>query len=189
MRVMRPVRPSDPQAFARFERDNRDAHEHFNEPYPDAYYSDDGLRDAFAELLALNQRGLMLTRVLTEDAGTCPGHWLGKGALFLWEDRAAGPAMLAYQTDHRHQGQGIATSLMAELITAAQALQLPCVDAVVTGDHHVSLHMLARSGFRCVAAVEPAVLRRGTVSCLRFRLTLGGTLAARHARAHVLFTP
>jgi RimJ/RimL family protein N-acetyltransferase len=189
MMAMRPVRPSDQQAFARFERDNRGAHEHFNEPYPEAYYSDDGLRDSFADMLALNQHGLMLTTVLAQDGGPHKGHWFGKGALFLWEDRTTEPAMLAYQTDHRHQGQGIATALMAELIAAAQALQLPCVDAVVTDDHHVSRHLLARSGFRCVAAMEPAVLRRGTVSCLRLRLTLDGTLAARHARAHVPLAP
>lgn len=168
--VLRALQPLDRVAFARFERDNREAHERFNEPNPDAYYSDRGLHEAFDELLSLDRRGLALTRVVREADGDPHALWLGRGTLFLCGEGADAPAMLAYQTDHRHVGKGVASALMAELIAIARALKTPCVYAVVTRDNAVSRHLLVRGGFACLGDTEPAPLRRGTASCLLFRL-------------------
>lgn len=165
--VLRALLPRDRAAFARFERDNREAHERFNEPNPEAYYSDRGLREAFDELLSLDRRGLAFTRVVGEHGG---GAWLGRGTLFLCGEGTDASAMLAYQSDRRHLGRGVASALMAELIAIARALKIPCVLAVVTQDNTVSRHMLVRGGFVCLGDAEPARLRRGTASCLLFRL-------------------
>ena len=167
--VLRAIGPRDRAAFARFERDNREAHERFNEPNPDAYYSDRGLRQAFDELLSLDRRGLAVTRVVGEEG--CD-RWLGRGALLRCCEGADASALLAYQTDQRHLGRGVASALMTELIAVARALKTPCVLAVVTEDNAVSRHMLARNGFECLGDTEPASLRRGTASCLLFRLGL-----------------
>jgi ribosomal-protein-alanine N-acetyltransferase len=167
--VLRGIRPRDRAAFARFERDNREAHERFNEPNPDAYYSHRGLHEAFDELLSLDQRGLAVTRVVGEEGGD---RWLGRGALFLCGEGTDASALLAYQTDQRHLGRGVASALMTELIEIARALKTPCVFAVVTQDNTVSRHMLVRNGFECLGDTEPAPLHRGTASCLLFRLGL-----------------
>jgi RimJ/RimL family protein N-acetyltransferase len=164
--VLRAIWPRDRAAFARFERDNREAHERFNEPYPDAYYSHRGLHEAFDELLSLDRRGLAFTRVVGADGSD---HWLGRGTLFLCGEGVDAPTLLAYQTDQRHLGRGVASALMTELITIAQALKTPCVYAVVTRDNTVSRHILVRSGFECLGDTEPAPLRHGTASCLLFR--------------------
>jgi GNAT superfamily N-acetyltransferase len=168
--LLHALQPLDRAAFARFERDNREAHERFNEPNPDAYYSDHGLHEAFDELLSLDRRGLALSRVVREANGDPHAPWLGRGMLFLCGEGADAPAMMAYQTDHRHVGKGVASALMVELITIAQALRTPCVYAAVTRDNAVSRHMLVRSGFDCLGDTEPAPLRHGMASCLLFRL-------------------
>jgi ribosomal-protein-alanine N-acetyltransferase len=167
--VLRAVQPRDRVAFARFERDNREAHERFNEPNPDAYYSHRGLQEAFDELLSLDRRGLAVTRVVGEEGGD---RWLGRGALILCGEGADASALLAYQTDRQHLGRGLASALMAELIDIARALKTPCVLAVVTKNNAVSRHMLVRRGFKCLGDTEPAALRRGMASCLLFRLGL-----------------
>lgn len=167
--VLRAIGPRDRAAFARFERDNREAHERFNEPNPDAYYSHRGLQEAFDELLALDRRGLAITRVVGEEGGD---RWLGRGALIRCGEGADASALLAYQTDRQHLGRGVASAMMAELIDIARALKTPCVLAVVTQDNVVSRHMLVRSGFECLGDTEPAPLRRGMASCLLFRLGL-----------------
>ncbi len=164
----RAVLPQECQAFARFERDNRGTYERFNEPNPDGYYTDRGLREAFDELLALERRDRVLSRAVPD--GAHGRRWLGRGLLFMGDDALTARPLLAYQTDRRHLGRGVASALLADLIATARARGVRCVDAVVTEDNAVSRHMLVRSGFECIGFAEPAALRHGTVSCLLFRL-------------------
>jgi RimJ/RimL family protein N-acetyltransferase len=169
MPILRTIDSGDAGAFAQFERDNREAYEHFHEPQAEGYYSNTGLREAFYDMLALQQVGLVHTFLLVERGDAGQDHWLGKGALILGNPSECAASLVAYQIDHRHWGKGLATRLLQELVTVADALGRPCMEAVVTSTHIASMRLLLRHRFNCVGKAAPAVLRSGVVSCLWFR--------------------
>lgn len=93
-------------------------------------------------------------------------HWLGVGRLKV---HATGPrpfAVLIYQTDHRALRQGVGTALLADLMRQAAVLGMARLDAQITSDNLVSLHLLRRAGFSAAGWAAPATLLRGRVDCL-----------------------
>lgn len=159
----RPVAAQDRSAFEQFERSNRHAFEQFNEPHLPSHYNDSGLARAFERCLDQHHRCRELTRVVVAKDTS---HWLGMGRLRL---HATGPrpfAVLVYQTDHRALRQGVGTALVGDLIRQATALGMSRLDAQITCDNLVSLHLLRRAGFSAAGWAAPATLLRGRIDCL-----------------------
>lgn len=171
----RAVAADDRASFAQFERSNRHAFEQFNEPHLPSYYNDRELARAFERCLDQHHHGRALTRVVVAKD---TAHWLGVGRLKV---HATGPrpfAVLIYQTDHRALRQGVGTALLADLMRQAAVLGMARLDAQITSDNLVSLHLLRRAGFSAAGWAAPATLLRGRVDCLllsRAVRTLAGT--------------
>ena len=55
--LTRALQPTEHSAFAAFEMNNREAYEQFNEPHPDGYYSEAGLRQVQGARIALQENG------------------------------------------------------------------------------------------------------------------------------------
>ena len=179
---IRRLLPEDRAAFVEFERNNREAFEHFNEPNSAAYYGEPGLEQAFDKLLARQHPERFLTRVLTL-AGCSP--WVGKGSLTVHGGGSGDVARLVYQTDRLHWRQGGARVLLDALIHEANALGLPRVDALIASDNTVSLHLLRRAGFKAAGWSAPAALLRGPTDCLQLSRPLGIVDRVALARAHM----
>ena len=159
----RAVTSDDGAAFAHFEHSNREAFEQFNEPHPPDHYSGAGLSRAFDTCLELHRLGHQITRVVTSGKDA---HWLGVGRLTVHRTAPQPFAVLVYQTDIRCWRQGLGGALVADLVQEAIAMGIGHLQAQITCDNLVSLHLLRRAGFRAVGWAQPASLRRGAVECL-----------------------
>lgn len=159
----RAVAPDDSAAFADFERCNRPDFERFNEPRTPSRYRSAGLLHAFNRCLEQHRAGRQFTRVVAADGDT---HWLGMGSLTVHATAPQPFGVLVYQTYRRQWRQGVGSALVADLIREAGVQGMDRLQAQITCDNLVSLHLLRQAGFHAVGWARPATLRRGTVECL-----------------------
>jgi RimJ/RimL family protein N-acetyltransferase len=183
--LIRALQPTEHSAFAAFEMNNREAYEQFNEPHPDGYYSEAGLRQAFNRLVARQSCDRYETRITTcVDQKT----WVAKGSLTVHSTNQDRFGRLVYQTDQGYWKQGVGRSLLADLLEQARRMRLPRVDALIAVDNVVSLHLLRQSGFKAVGWVSAAQLRRGQLDCLQLSRTVRDVDGAVLPGAHVHLT-
>lgn len=180
--IARAVSASDLSAFEQFERSNRPSFEQFNEPHSPSHYHAIGLTKAFKCCLDQHRQGRELTRVVVAEGAA---HWLGVGRLKLQATGLRPCAVIFYQTDHRYWRQGVGTALLADLMNQARSLGLTRLEAQITSDNLISLHLLRKAGFGAVCWAAPASLRRGRVECLLLGRTVRAVAPASQSGPHM----
>lgn len=176
---LEPLRRVHAQALRRFECENRLQYEAFNEPLPHEHYTDPavGICDEWLERC---HQGTACYLVACRSRHCV----IGRGVMHLLED-APGVSVIAFQTDQRFQGMGIASALVEALSEIALASGVRLLEAVVAVDNLASIRVLLKSGFTPAEAAAPAVLRRGSVACIRMRRQLRSAAMAEAGQPQV----
>lgn len=148
--VLSPAHEADPAALLRFERDNR---EHFGRWIPDrgdGYYTFEAVSASLDQAGRWWAAGTDLLHVVTDAAG-------GVVARANLVDIAGQKASLGYRVGEAHEGRGIATAAVADLLRVARARGIGQVRAETATTNLGSQRVLEKCGFTLVGARRAAL--------------------------------
>ncbi|MCV2369740.1 GNAT family N-acetyltransferase [Roseateles oligotrophus] len=159
---------ADCPALLDFETRNRGWFEQHVAPRGEAFYSQAGVLQHIAELLAAHAQGRGFPGLLLDETGLIIGRINLKDM-----DLQTGVAELGYRLDQDRVGAGLATAAVRQMKALAQRqLGLQRLDAVVSPANPASARVLQKCGFERLDPAASAALQRGDSPLIAYRCRL-----------------
>jgi ribosomal-protein-alanine N-acetyltransferase len=166
--TIRLLTPADGPALLDFETRNRGWFEQHVAARGEAFYSQAGVDQHIAELLAAHAQGHWFPSLLLDEAGAIIGRINLKDM-----DLQAGVAELGYRLGQDQIGAGLATAAVGQMkVLAQQQWGLQRLDAVVSPANPASARVLEKCGFERQDSAASEALQRGDAPLIAYRCVL-----------------
>ncbi|BEL04713.1 ribosomal protein S5-alanine N-acetyltransferase [Actinoplanes sichuanensis] len=140
--VLRSLREQDAAAMLDVHVRNREHLAPYEFPRPESFFTLDGQRDRMRSIVAEEQAGEVITRVMVRGAQV-----VGFSCLTRITPAPLCGADLGYWTDAAEQGRGLAGAAVAHLLAVAEARGLHRIEAATAPGNVPSQKVLVKNGF------------------------------------------